>query len=120
MSNFDTRCYRFLKQTTIASAFTAMLSAPLFLVPLSGSRAAGQAIVPTFNASTTPTFVSIFSKPAFTEPPIPMLFRTGVMNDREQGSAIADYVVDHLGAKKVALVSQSDEYGKRGGEAVVT
>jgi branched-chain amino acid transport system substrate-binding protein len=76
-------------------------------------------MVPTFKASTTPTFVSIFSTPAVTEPPIPMLFRTGVMNDREQGSAIADYVVDHLGAKKVALVSQSDEYGKRGGEAVV-
>ena len=48
-----------------------------------------------------------------------MLFRTGVMNDRQQGSAIADYVVDSLGAKKIALVSQSDEYGKRGGEAVV-
>jgi branched-chain amino acid transport system substrate-binding protein len=83
------------------------------------SSAVGQALVPTFNASTTPTFVSIFSTPAVTEPPIPMLFRTGVMNDREQGAAIADYVVDHLGAKKIALVSQSDEYGKRGGEAVV-
>ena len=83
------------------------------------SSAVGQALVPTFKASTTPTFVSIFSTPAVTEPPIPMLFRTGVMNDRQQGSAIADYVVDSLGAKKIALVSQSDEYGKRGGEAVV-
>lgn len=83
------------------------------------SSAVGQALVPTFNRSTTPTFVSIFSTPAVTEPPIPMLFRTGVMNDREQGAAIADYVVDHLGAKKIALLSQSDEYGKRGGEAVV-
>ena len=81
--------------------------------------AVGQALVPTLNASTTPTFVSLFSTPAVTEPPIPMLFRTGVMNDREQGSAIADYVVDSLGAKKIALVSQSDEYGKRGSEAVV-
>jgi branched-chain amino acid transport system substrate-binding protein len=76
-------------------------------------------MVPSLNASTTPTFVSIFSTPAVTEPPIPMLFRTGVMNDRQQGSAIADYVIDNLGAKKIALVSQSDEYGKRGGEAVV-
>jgi len=83
------------------------------------ASAVGQALVPTFNASTTPTFVSIFSTPAVTEPPIPMLFRTGVMNDRQQGSAIADYVVDSLGARKIALVSQSDEYGKRGGEAVV-
>ena len=83
------------------------------------ASAVGQALVPTLNASKTPTFVSIFSTPAVTEPPIPMLFRTGVMNDRQQGSAIADYVVDSLGAKKIALVSQSDEYGKRGGEAVV-
>jgi branched-chain amino acid transport system substrate-binding protein len=83
------------------------------------ASAVGQALVPTLNASTTPTFVSIFSTPAVTEPPIPMLFRTGVMNDRQQGSAIADYVVDSLGAKKIAIVSQSDEYGKRGGEAVL-
>jgi branched-chain amino acid transport system substrate-binding protein len=82
------------------------------------ASAVGQALVPTFNASTTPTFVSIFSTPAVTEPPIPMLFRTGVMNDRQQGIAIADYVVDSLAAKKIALISQSDEYGKRGGEAV--
>lgn len=208
MLNLDAlRCCRLLKQTTIASAVAVVLSAPLFLMPISASHAAevgvadkeikigilgsltgpaaifgtgnlagatiafeeinaaggvngrklawislddessppkaiaaykrlvdqekvfavfgpassavGQAMVPTFKASMTPTFVSIFSTPAVTEPPIPMLFRTGVMNDREQGSAIADYVVDHLGAKKIALVSQSDEYGKRGGEAVV-
>ncbi|MEI9922511.1 MAG: ABC transporter substrate-binding protein [Bradyrhizobium sp.] len=83
------------------------------------ASAVGQALVPTLKASSTPTFASIFSTPAVTEPPIPMFFRSGVMNDRQQGSAIADYVVDSLGAKKIALVSQSDEYGKRGGEAVV-
>src|SRR6202043_4238886 len=83
------------------------------------ASAVGQALVPTFKASTTPTFVSVFSTPAVTEPPIPMLFRTGVMNDRQQGSAIAAYVVESFGAKKIALVSQSDEYGKRGGEAGV-
>ncbi len=83
------------------------------------ASAVGQALVPTLKGSTTPTFASIFSTPAVTEPPIPMFFRSGVMNDRQQGSAIADYVVDSLGAKKIALVSQSDEYGKRGGEAVV-
>lgn len=84
------------------------------------ASAVGQALVPTLKASTTPTFVSVFSTPAVTEPPIPILFRTGPMNDRQQGSAMADYVVDHLGAKKVALISQSDEYGKRGGESVAS
>lgn len=84
------------------------------------SSAVGQALVPTFRASSTPTFVSVFSTPAVTEPPIPMLFRTGPMNDRQQGAAMADYVVDHLGAKKIALISQSDEYGKRGAESVTS
>jgi branched-chain amino acid transport system substrate-binding protein len=84
------------------------------------ASAVGQALVPTFKTSTTPTFVSVFSTPAVTEPPIPILFRTGPMNDRQQGSAMADYVVDHLGMKKIALISQSDEYGKRGGESVTS
>jgi branched-chain amino acid transport system substrate-binding protein len=84
------------------------------------SSAIGQALVPTLRSSTTPTFVSVFSTPAVTEPPIPMLFRTGPMNDRQQGAAIADYVVEHLGGKKIALISQSDEYGKRGAESITS
>jgi branched-chain amino acid transport system substrate-binding protein len=81
------------------------------------ASAVGQALVPTLKASSTPTFVSVASTPALTDPLIPILFRTGPMNDRQQGSAMADYVVDHLG-KKIALISQSDEYGKRGAESV--
>ncbi|WP_202526183.1 ABC transporter substrate-binding protein [Sneathiella litorea] len=83
------------------------------------SSAIGQALIPTFKAKGTPTFVSVFSTPAVTEPPIENVFRTGPMNDHQQGRAIADYVLDELGAKKVALIRQSDEYGKRGGEAVI-
>lgn len=82
------------------------------------ASAVGQALVPTFRSSKTPTFISVFSTPAVTEPPIETVFRTGPMNDRQQGVAIADYVVEHLKAKKIALVRQSDEYGKRGGESV--
>src|SRR5690606_30910598 len=78
-----------------------------------------QALVPTFRSSKTPTFISVFSTPAVTEPPLQTVFRTGPMNDRQQGVAIADYVVDHLKGKKIALVRQSDEYGKRGGESVI-
>lgn len=83
------------------------------------ASAVGQALVPTFKAGKTPTFISVFSTPAVTEPIIPNVFRTGPMNDRQQGIAIADYVLDHLKAKKIALVKQSDEYGKRGGESVI-
>jgi len=82
------------------------------------ASAVGQALVPIFKAGNTPTFISVFSTPAVTEPIIPNVFRTGPMNDRQQGVAIADYVLDHLKAKKIALVKQSDEYGKRGGESV--
>lgn len=82
------------------------------------ASAVGQALVPTFKSAGTPTFISVFSTPAVTEPPIRNVFRTGPMNDRQQGIAIANYVVDQLKAKKIALIRQSDEYGKRGGESV--
>ena len=99
---------------------------PLCATRISGARerdaasAVGQALVPTFQASRTPTFISVFSTPAVTEPPIRTVFRTGPMNDRQQGIAIANYVLDSLKAKKIALIRQSDEYGKRGGESVVS
>jgi branched-chain amino acid transport system substrate-binding protein len=83
------------------------------------ASAVGQAMVPTLKESTTPTYISIFSTPAVTEPPMKNVFRSGPMNDREQGIGIANYVVDHLKAKKIALMRQSDEYGKRGADAVV-
>ncbi|NIK49769.1 branched-chain amino acid transport system substrate-binding protein [Variibacter gotjawalensis] len=84
-----------------------------------GSSAIGQALIPSFKASKTPVFISVFSTPAVTEPAVRTVFRTGPMNDRQQGIAIADYVIEHMKAKKISLIRQTDEYGKRGGEAVV-
>lgn len=83
------------------------------------ASAVGQAMVQTFKTSATPTFISVFSTPIVTDPPLPNVFRTGPMNDREQGVAIANYALDHLQAKRVALIRQSDEYGKSGGESVL-
>lgn len=83
------------------------------------SSAVGQALVPTMKQSGTPTFITIFSTPAVTEPPIDNVFRSGTMSDSQAGAAIADYVVDHLSAKSVALIRQSDEYGKHGGDSVI-
>lgn len=83
------------------------------------ASAVGQAMVQTFKTSTTPTFISVFSTPIVTDPPLPNVFRTGPMNDREQGVAIANYALDHLKARRVALIRQSDEYGKSGGESVL-
>ncbi|MBR1122605.1 ABC transporter substrate-binding protein [Bradyrhizobium lablabi] len=54
----------------------------VFAVYGPAASAVGQALVPTFKLSKTPTFISVFSTPAVTEPPIPMVFRTGPMRRR--------------------------------------
>ncbi len=83
------------------------------------SSAVGQALVQTFKTSTTPTFISVFSTPIVTDPPLPYVFRAGPMNDREQGMALANYALDHLNAKRVAVIRQSDEYGKSGADSLL-
>jgi len=83
------------------------------------SSAIGQAMEPTLRAaSSVPVFISIFSTPAATEPYKANVFRTGPLNDRLQGIALADFVLDELKAQKVALAQQSDEYGRRGGASL--
>jgi branched-chain amino acid transport system substrate-binding protein len=74
-----------------------------------------QAIEPTLKAATSvPVLGSIYSSPAATEPFKPNVFRTGPLQDRLQGMAIGDFAVDTLKAGKIALLSQTDEYGRRG------
>ena len=48
------------------------------------------------------------------------VFRTGPINDRMQGEALGDYVVDELGGEKIAIIWQAGEYGQRGAEGVKT
>lgn len=90
----------------------------VFAVLGPAASAVGQAMLPILKTSQTPTFISIFSTPVVTEPPMRAVFRTGPMNDRQQGVAIANYVVDELKGKRIAIIRQSDEYGKRGGDSV--
>jgi branched-chain amino acid transport system substrate-binding protein len=79
----------------------------------------GQAMEPTLRAAAAvPVFVSIFSSPAATEPYKNNVFRTGPLNDRLQGIALADFVLDELKGQKVALAQQTDEYGRRGGASL--
>ncbi|HYF08500.1 MAG TPA: ABC transporter substrate-binding protein [Acetobacteraceae bacterium] len=83
------------------------------------SSAIGQAMEPTLRAAAAvPVFVSIFSSPAATEPYKNNVFRTGPLNDRLQGIALADFVLDQLNGQKVALAQQTDEYGRRGGQSL--
>ena len=83
------------------------------------ASAISAAMVPAIKAANVPTFISVPSTPAVTEPVVKNLFRTGPLNDRMQGIAIADYVAEKLGGKRVALIRQSDEYGKRGADSFV-
>jgi branched-chain amino acid transport system substrate-binding protein len=83
------------------------------------ASAISAAMVPAIKATPLPTFISVPSTPAVTEPLVKNLFRTGSLNDRMQGVAVADYVTGPLGATRVALIRQSDEYGKRGADSIV-
>jgi branched-chain amino acid transport system substrate-binding protein len=74
---------------------------------------------PAIDASGVPSFISIPSTPRATEPFAKNVFRTGPLNDTLQGYVVADFVVNHLKAKRVALLNQSDEYGQRGADSVL-
>jgi branched-chain amino acid transport system substrate-binding protein len=74
---------------------------------------------PAMDASGIPFFISIPSTPRATDPFAKNVFRTGPLNDTLQGYLLADFVVGQLKAKKVALLSQSDEYGQRGADSVL-
>jgi branched-chain amino acid transport system substrate-binding protein len=83
------------------------------------SSAIGQAMEPMLRANAAvPVFVSIYSSPSATEPHKNNVFRTGPLNDRLQGMALGDFVLDELKGTKVALAQQSDEYGRRGGASL--
>lgn len=83
------------------------------------ASAISAALVPTIKQANVPTFISVPSTPALTEPMVKNLFRTGPLNDRMQGVAVADYVLARLGSKRTAIIRQSDEYGKRGADSIV-
>ncbi len=88
----------------------------VFAVLGPSASAIGQAMEPTLRAAAAvPVFVSIFSSPSATEPYKNNVFRTGPLNDRLQGIALGDFVLDELKGRKIALAQQTDEYGRRGG-----
>lgn len=91
----------------------------VFAVLGPSASAIGAAMEPTLRAAAqVPVFVSIFSSPAATEPFKRNVFRTGPLNDRLQGIALGDFVLDELRGTRVALAQQTDEYGRRGGQSL--
>jgi branched-chain amino acid transport system substrate-binding protein len=65
-------------------------------------------------ASGMPFYISVPSTPRATDPLAKNVFRSGPLNDTLQGYVLADFMVRDLKGKKIALISQSDEYGQRG------
>jgi branched-chain amino acid transport system substrate-binding protein len=83
------------------------------------ASAISAAMVPAMQQSGIPVFLSVPSTPAVTEPMVRNVFRAGPLNDRLQGIAVADYVIRKLHGQRIALIRQSDEYGKRGADSFV-
>lgn len=78
------------------------------------SSAVGVPLLKTLTASDVPVFASAFSSPLFTNPPAKNIFRSGTLNDADQGRILADYVAGISKKRSVAIMRQSDEYGKTG------
>lgn len=54
----------------------------------------------------------------FVNPPIPTYMGSSIMNYRVESKIFLDYAVNELGAKKIAILYQNDDYGKEGLEGV--
>jgi branched-chain amino acid transport system substrate-binding protein len=83
------------------------------------ASAISAAMVPVMQQSGVPVFISVPSTPSVTEPTMKNVFRSGPLNDRLQGIAVADYAIGKLHGQKIAVIRQSDEYGKRGADSIV-
>jgi branched-chain amino acid transport system substrate-binding protein len=83
------------------------------------ASAISAAMVPAMKQSEIPMLLSVPSTPAVTEPMIKNVFRTGPLNDRLQGIAVADYAIGKLHGRRIAVIRQSDEYGRRGADSIV-
>lgn len=100
------------------AAFSRLVeSEEVFAVVGPTSSAVGVPLLGQLAQSEVPVFISIFSSPSMTEPPVRNIFRSGVINDRMQGRAIAKYLVEG-GSQRIAILRQSDEYGVNGGKSV--
>lgn len=101
------------------AAFSRLVeSEEVFAIVGPTSSAVGVPLLGQLSESDVPVFISIFSSPMMTEPPVRNIFRAGVINDRMQGRAIAKHLVENGGYKRIAILRQSDEYGANGGKSV--
>ncbi len=101
------------------AAFNRLVqSDKVFAVFGPSASAVGVPMRDTLAKSGVPVMIPSFSSPLMTEPPIPNVFRSGTLNDRMQGRAIANYFVQNEKRDRIAILRQSDEYGAMGGNSV--
>lgn len=55
---------------------------------------------------------------AFVNPPLPNYMGSSIMNYRVEAKIFLEYAINELGAKKIAIAYQNDDYGKEGLEEV--
>lgn len=82
------------------------------------SSAVGVPLLKTMASSNALVFIPTFSSPLMTNPPVKNIFRSGTLNDADQGRIIADYVAGISKKRSIAIMRQSDEYGKNGASNV--
>jgi branched-chain amino acid transport system substrate-binding protein len=95
-------------------------SEKVFAVFGPSSSAVGVPMKGLMTSSGVPVIIPSFSSPDMTEPLIKNVFRTGTLNDRMQGRAIANYLVQNLKFDRIAIMRQSDQYGATGAASVTT
>lgn len=84
------------------------------------SSAVGVPMKDALQKSGVPVVIPSFSSPLMTEPPMKNVFRSGTLNDRQQGRGIANYLYRDSGLKRIAIMRQSDEYGLTGANSIAT
>jgi branched-chain amino acid transport system substrate-binding protein len=103
-----------------SAAFNKLVQAEkVFMVFGPSASAVGVPMKKVMADSGVPIVIPSFSSPDMTDPLIKNIFRTGTLNDRVQGHAIADYLVKTMKVDKIAILRQSDQYGATGAAAII-
>jgi branched-chain amino acid transport system substrate-binding protein len=104
---------------SIAAARKLIHSDKVFALINQGGSNPFVATLPLLKETNVPVFCSMPSSPKVTRPLHKTIFRAGSFNDQLQAWLIADFVMQHLKPTRVAVLAQSDDYGKIGAQYVV-
>ncbi len=104
---------------SIAAARKLIYNDKVFALINQGGSNPFVATLPILKESNVPVFVQIPSSPKVTRPFSKTIFRAASFNDQLQGWLLADFVMQHLKPGRVAILAQSDDYGKVGAQYVI-